>query len=376
VTPRRFLVITWEGGGNVPPAIALGQRLVLAGHRVTVLGGPSSSTMAAEAGLGFEGYKSVPRLPANETFDDNGDLFQEVLSGDGVARDIIDLAAREHPDALVVDCMMGAAHAAAERLAVPAAVLVHVLYRPFVDQWGQFVLDDARPRVALGLSPREALPPADVLARADVVLALVPPGFDFDGPPLPTNTHYVGPILTPEAAHASPWGSSLSGQNVPLVLVSFSTTLQGQRDALPPVLSALGALPVRGLLTLGGVLHPGEVAAPANVEVVSYLPHGAVLPSAAAVICHGGLSTIMASLSYGVPLVCIPQGREQPLNAERVQACGVGEVLPAGAAAEQIAEALRSVLADPRYRIATMTAAEQIRECGNQAADLVEALVG
>jgi hypothetical protein len=32
--PARFLIITWPGGGNVPPALALGTWLMSAGHDV------------------------------------------------------------------------------------------------------------------------------------------------------------------------------------------------------------------------------------------------------------------------------------------------------------------------------------------------------
>ena len=67
----------------------------------------------------------------------------------------------------------------------------------------------------------------------------------------------------------------------------------------------------------------------------------------AAVISHGGLSTITAALTAGVPLVCIPQGRDQPDNAKRVAASGVGRVVAADAPPADIATAVRELLADP-----------------------------
>jgi hypothetical protein len=34
----RFLIMSWDGGGNAPPAINLGARLVRRGHHVRLLG--------------------------------------------------------------------------------------------------------------------------------------------------------------------------------------------------------------------------------------------------------------------------------------------------------------------------------------------------
>ena len=87
----------------------------------------------------------------------------------------------------------------------------------------------------------------------------------------------------------------------PWVLLSLSTTLQRQAEALPAVLAALAGLPVRVMLTLGGVLPISAVDAPPNVTVRGYLAHDLVLPHMRAVITHGGLSTITTSLAAGLP---------------------------------------------------------------------------
>jgi UDP:flavonoid glycosyltransferase YjiC (YdhE family) len=113
------------------------------------------------------------------------------------------------------------------------------------------------------------------------------------------------------------------------------------------MLDAVAALPVRVLLTLGGVLPASAVDPPPNVTVRGFVPHELLLPHMAAVTSHGGLSTITAALTVGVPLLCIPQGRDQPDNAERVAASGVGRVVATDASPAEIACALREVLADP-----------------------------
>ncbi len=113
----------------------------------------------------------------------------------------------------------------------------------------------------------------------------------------------------------------------PWILLSLSTTLQRQTEALPTMLEAVESLPVRVLLTLGGVIPTDAVPVPTNVTVRDFVAHDMVLPHMAAVVCHGGLSTITSALAAGVPLICIPQGRDQHYNAARVAASGVGQIV-------------------------------------------------
>jgi MGT family glycosyltransferase len=156
----------------------------------------------------------------------------------------------------------------------------------------------------------------------------------------------------------------------------LSTTLQRQTEALPAMLTALAGLPVRVLLTLGGVVPIDAVAAPPNVTVRDFVAHDLVLPHMDLVITHAGMSTITASLAAGVPLVCIPQGREQPINAARVAATGAGRVVAADAPVDEIAAAVKAALRDEPARMAARRFAAAIAAlgAGESAADAVEQL--
>jgi UDP:flavonoid glycosyltransferase YjiC (YdhE family) len=368
----RVLIVTWGGGGNVPPALNLGVRLARRGHEVRILGWSSTARPALDAGLEFSSL-STPQVPPGRTLDDVWDeLVDPKLHGDATVEEILTVARSFGADLLVIDAMMGAAFKAAARLGVPTAALVHMRYAPFVNIWGDGLMHAS----TLGL-----------LASADLVLALTAPAFDDLPDALPANTTFVGPILAPvdAIASASPELPSpelpspelllpeLLEPGPPWVLVSLSTTAQHQQEALPAILEGVGALPIRVLLTLGGVLPVESVMVPDNVTVRSFVPHDRVLPHMSAVLCHGGLSTVTASLAHGVPLVCIPQGRDQPGNAERVRACGVGEALSPDAGAAEIADALGRVLNDGGFRAAARRFAAP--DSGARAAELVEGLL-
>jgi len=66
----RFLIATWNGGGNTGPAFHLGSRLARRGHRTQMVGWESMAARAAAAGIEFTPYRSVPPWPAGLTQDD------------------------------------------------------------------------------------------------------------------------------------------------------------------------------------------------------------------------------------------------------------------------------------------------------------------
>jgi UDP:flavonoid glycosyltransferase YjiC (YdhE family) len=129
--------------------------------------------------------------------------------------------------------------------------------------------------------------------------------------------------------------------------------------------------------SLGNVITKDELVFPPNVTVVDYLPHAAVRGHTSLVISHGGLSTVMAALAHGVPLVCIPQGRDQSFNADRVQSCGVGISVPQDAPSEAIAGAIQAVLDNASYSESASSFATLIANAGNgsQAVAHLEALL-
>ena len=56
----------------------------------------------------------------------------------------------------------------------------------------------------------------------------------------------------------------------------------------------------------------------------AYVPSRAVLSHAALHITHGGANSVHESLAAGVPMVCLPQGDDHHLWAERVRVLGAG----------------------------------------------------
>jgi UDP:flavonoid glycosyltransferase YjiC (YdhE family) len=89
------------------------------------------------------------------------------------------------------------------------------------------------------------------------------------------------------------------------------------------------------------------------VLVERFVPQRALLPRAAAVVSHAGSGTVVSALACGVPLVLLPMGADQPWNADRCEALGVGRVLdPLTVSPAEAAAAVDDVLTVPGYRMA------------------------
>ena len=154
-----------------------------------------------------------------------------------------------------------------------------------------------------------------------------------------------GPSLPAE------WGDPTA----PLVYVSFGsvTGSVGHFDAVyPAVVEALADLPVRVLLTTGSGFDPARLGPlPANTWATRWWPQAAAMPETAVVIGHGGFGTTMTAVAAGVPQLVVPLfASDQFLNAEQIQAAGLGFQLLGGPDAVPEAPGLvQRLLDEPGY---------------------------
>mgnify|MGYP000890130134 FL=1 len=58
--PRRFLFVLWDGGGNVPPQLAVARCLATRGHDVRVLAPGVLKQRTENAGATFVPYTRAP----------------------------------------------------------------------------------------------------------------------------------------------------------------------------------------------------------------------------------------------------------------------------------------------------------------------------
>jgi MGT family glycosyltransferase len=415
---RRFLVALIDAGGTVPPALGLAAELVRRGHRVHVLSDPTVEAAARSGGCSFSPWREAPHFTSREQQTaliaavegrNPYRAFRAVRDYAGkeltrrFAQDLVGTVRDVPVDAILSDGLPGML-IGGQATGLPTAVLLANVYaRPTVGLpllgmgWsvGRGRLVKARDRlvptivgwllartvprlnaVAAHYGQPPVADPFELFDRCTRVLVMTSPSFDFSGPQLPANVRYVGPQLDdPDWAARVEW--TRSGDQ-PLVLVALSSVYQDQTDLLRRIAAGLGTLPVSVVLTTGRAIDPSRIQAPRNVQVLPAAPHRRVLAEASAVVTHAGHGTVMKALAAGVPLVCIPMGRDQKDNAARVLRLGAGVQIGKRSTPERIAAAVAEVLGRAQYGAAARRFADVLaREATSRpnAADEAEAML-
>ena len=414
----RFLMAIIDAGGTVPPALGLATDLLRRGHQVRVLADPTIEASARSAGCAFTSWRDAPHFEslAEQTaaiaaMEGRNPFraFQAVkrYAGKGMTRrfasDVVATVRDSPVDAILADGLPGILIAAHSTGLPTAALLAQTYVRPtpglplLGTGWSpaRGFPGRARDRLAPGVASwlmnrtlrrlntvtaQYGQPPLrdffELFDRCSKVLVLTSPSFDFTAPRLPDNVRYVGPQLDDPD-----WAASTSWQRhgtEPLVLVAMSSIYQHQANLLRRIVRALGQLPVRAVLTTGRAIDPRAIEAAQNVEVVRAAPHNRILSEASAVITHAGHGTVLKALAAGVPLVCVPMGRDQKDNTVRVLRLGAGVRLDQRSTPGQIAAAVSELLHNHQYAAAAVSFAEVLaREAANtpSAADEVEELL-
>jgi glycosyltransferase len=154
----------------------------------------------------------------------------------------------------------------------------------------------------------------------------------------------------------------------PLVVVSLGrmTAALGGVPLIRYLVEALGGLPdVDGIVTVDTGYHAAIGAPPSNVELLAGVPIGALAPTTAALVHHGGAGTGLTAIAHGLPQLVLPGMMDAFPYSDRVTATGIG--LGITEAAEQndpacLRAAIRRLVEEPWFR----TAAEALRHESEQ----------
>lgn len=389
-----ILFTTWEGGGHVQPMMLVARGLQQRGHRVLLMSDACNAGDAEAFGLPFRPWRHGPSRPdksaasdllrdweATNPMESVTRLCDRIIAGPAAlyARDVLEALDASPFDLVVSQELLFGPMMAAETAGVPLALFCANVWPfptlpglpPFgagmapaageqdqmlhqmvgqttrtIFQMGLPALNAAREE--LGLAPLADL--FDQIGVAKAILLGTSRAFDFAPDPLAAPFAYAGPYVADPVdveAWTSPWPADDAR---PLVLVTSSTLYEAQEPLLRRTIEALLGLPVRALVTVGPALDLAAFPSTEAVRVVASAPHGAVFGQAALVVTHGGHGSVLRPLMAGLPLLVLPGLRDQRDNAARVTHRGAGLMLERDAPPEKIAEAVKTLLADPNFR--------------------------
>ena len=349
VSKRRILFSAAGGHGHLQPLLPLARAAAAAGHQVLLSAAPSLAGHVAIQGLSFapSGPDLVPIHSALTLYslDQERQAIPRHFIGHlapSRARDLAQLATGWDADLLVCD--------EADYGAVVAAELLHLPHATVITCGAGGMATPTLIRASLERVRAEfQLPDEDGTAMLQRSLKLnpFPPSFRNPADPLSGQVVNYRPACLPDRPSPPVAGP------VYVTLGTIFNTESG--DLLARLATAAAAANVaQVVVACGQHVDPADLGAqPPNVTVHRFVDQRRILAGCSAVICHGGSGTVLDALTFGLPMIILPLGADQPLNASRAYDLGCAIVLAADQVTPtQITDAVDRLLTDPTFRTA------------------------
>ncbi len=400
----RILFGSMPNTGHVRPGLSLVRELVPAGHEVTWYTGSSYGRSIQDAGATF-----VPMAPDRD-YDDEKLMRMGQEAGrapglPGLKFDLLNffikpvpkwveelegLARNLRPDVIVVEHAFMAGLLVAEKLGIPSVAFSTTPLVLSSDDTAPFGTGLAPSSSRLGRARNRALnwtfkhvvfaeqqkasndvrkeiglPPLGSIffnwnfLLATQYLAATIPEFEYPRRDLPPQVHFTGAMLpTPVADWQPPeWWPDVAAarqQGRPVILVTQGTVATEAHKLLLPAIRGLSGMDALVIGTTGGA-DPERVLPssrrPANLRLETFIPFANVLPHVDLMVTNGGYGGTQQALAHGIPLVAAGRTEDKMEVNARVAWSGAGISLRVDApSAEQVAEGVRNVLGQTRYR--------------------------
>lgn len=401
--------------GHLNPLSALGRELQQRGHQVTILQVSDLESKIRSEGLEF--------YPIGQAIYQPGSLaasFKQLTQYSEIealrysvdfCRHTTEIICQDAPaaikaigiEALLVDQLEPVGQSVAQFLELPFVCISsgQTIHRrsdvpPFFTPWSYSKAGWARLRnaVAYQILDRSCQPILRVINHyrrqwklppyrkiyesiAPLHISQQPAAFEFPIADLPSHFHYTGPFRNSSPQSVSFPFERLTEQ--PLIYASLGSVQNTKQEIFHCIAAACQGLDVQLVITHGGGMDAAAARSlPGSPLVVEYAPQLDVLAKASLTITHGGMNTVLDSLSCGVPLVAIPITFEQPGTGARIRWTGAGEVLALSQLdVSTLRSAIQRVLAEETYLRKAQNFQQAIQQAGgvNRAADLVEQAV-
>jgi len=399
--------------GHLNPLAALGRELQSRGHQVTFLQVPELEAKVRSEGLNF--------LPIGQSYYSPGSLAQSLAHLNGstglealryavdfcqqqvvaICEDASGVIQAVGIEVLLVDQLEPAGEAIAQFLDIPfiGVCCAQAIHRradvpPFFTPWSYQNTWWARLRnqIAYHLLDCTSRPIQQTLNEYRrqwelpiyqsfrvccsplAQISQQPAAFDFPHPNLPACFHYTGPLRNPSPKPIPFPYKCLTGQ--PLIYASLGTLQNTKQEIFHCIAAACAGLDVQLVIAHGGGIDTAAVQAlPGSPLVVEYAPQLELLAKAKLTITHGGLNTVLDSLSHGVPLVAIPITHEQPGTGARIKWTGTGEVIPLNRLSmPKLRATIQWVLMEDSYFCSALQIKQAIQQSGGvkRAVNIIE----
>lgn len=352
--------------GHVNPTLKLARELKQSGNRVCYLGLADFEEYVRSQGLEF-----IPIMESSYPKGSSGErsarmklgrvelIMRETRKADdeisskpfeGFKNEFEEIIRGTAPDLLIVDFLIGGlAYMAAREFGITSAVFSVTL----LEGW------------MIGE------PPDDPEHLELPMLILCPEEFDFPGAARKPNRHYIEASidLQRKELHPFPWREL--DESRPLIYCSLGSESHLYEQSwrlFRAIIEAMSAKPDWQLvLAIGPYLNTSDFQPhPENVVLVNWAPQLDMLRRASIMITHGGLGAVKECICLGVPMIVFPFKWDQPFNAARAVAHGLGvRGNVNNVSARQIHNLIDAIVGDPLLKIRIDAMSKKFNEIEN-----------
>ena len=306
---------------------------------------PAGLSLAEQVAEARRRFPEEDRLPGRERFESFVPRMLAGVAAPSRAAELVSVVRRWEPDVLVHDETELAGPIAAAVAGIPYADQSVGILRPLGmfrlaaevlrPLWGQWDVDLGPLAGMFRYLYLDVCPPSLQSPEIDSV-EVAHPVKNVDIPPAPGET-------LPE------WVAELPP--VPTAYVSLGTIFNRDVAVYGTILEGLRGHDLNVIVTVGNQNDPAALGPQSpNVHVERFIAQSLLLPYCDVVVNQGG-TAILPILSYGLPLLVLPQSANQFHNADALVAAGVARrLLPSEVTPEAVGAEVRRLLDDPGFR--------------------------
>ena len=366
---RHILMVNLPYAGHTNPSLGLVRCLVAAGHEVDYIQAEAFRERVEASGARFVPYDEPPQslVPA----------LNEVRNWGAAYRTVRRIGANY--DCLIYELLFFPGKALAAELGIPCYRLISTfalnrhLLRVLGQTGGPYLTALFRSeRLCTALS-RLFLPKFSLREKnlAEALVREAPPhnfiytlrDFQPEEACFPeSNYHFVGPAVDDRAEE--PFSFEKSGN--PVVYISFGTLMHADKRFWKKLIAAFAGKRVEVVCSVGSeklVRALGDL--PSNVRAFAKVPQLTLLSRAALFVTHGGMNSVNEALYYGVPMIVLPFGLDQPLVGRELQRRKLGRVIaPRELTAARLWRTAKELLRDLEAREARLAMKRKMRASG------------
>lgn len=385
----KYVILVGAAYGHVNPTLAVAQELIRRGEQVVYYLTEEFRASVEATGAIFQPYQSMignmmgrlqppSGLPRDPKFMFRAIPLMRVKESQNVLPQVLERIGMEQADFILYDPLCLWARIVSQVLHIPAILLcptyVQNEHSRFMQKQPAFMqsnlpamFEDIQSAIN-DLCTLYHLPPLDLrdfFTHTEALnIVFMPRAFQPAGETFDEHFVFVGPCILPRKdAPAFPL-ERLEGQ--PTLLISLGTAFNNRPDFFKFCLRAFDNQPWQVVMAHGKRVDEAALGAvPQNFLLAPYVPQLKVLQRTSIFVTHGGMNSVMESLYFGVPMVVIPQMREQEMTAQRCAELGLGLALENdNLTAEALRAAVERVHYTPTFREHVHAMQQTIRAAG------------